>query len=468
MKPSSALRTLLCLALATHGLVAAAQQPAARPAHPFGQPLVPDLVADPSIAEFDGTFYLFATTDGAGADLASAGKPVVWQSKDFLHWHFEGSIFPPGFDAKYWAPSEPVARGGKFHLFPTLDERISHIVAPTPAGPYTQPDGRPVNRATGLAAMTLPVGKPIDAQTFTDDDGSVYMVWAQRGIARLKPDLTAIDGEAGTVPTKRQGYSEGPLLFKRRGIYYYLYTLDGHENYRYAYMMSRASALGPWEAPDQDLVATSDPDAGVYGPGHGCVVNPRGTDDWYLVYLEFGRGGTTRQIYVDRLEFNADGTIQPVKLTMRGVGALRNLGPRQPNLAAQATATASSTLSPSRVEPRVLAALDRTEAFDPRFAIDGSNSSRWMAAPGDAAPTLTLDLGRATRVQRAELYFVMPTGGHAFRLEHSLDGRDWQLMGAEETPSARSPHVVEGQVVARYLRAVITAGVPGLWELSAY
>lgn len=468
MSRLSSLRALLCLALATQGLVAGAQQPAPRPAHPFGRPLVPDLVADPSIAEFNGTFYLFATTDGAGADLATAGKPVVWQSKDFLHWHFQGSIFPPDFDAKYWAPSEPVARGGKFHLFPTLDERISHVVAPTPAGPYAQPDGRPVTRAAGLASMSLPVGKPIDAQTFTDDDGSVYMVWAQRGIAKLKPDLSAIDGEAVTVPTQRQGYSEGPLLFKRRGIYYYLYTLDGHENYRYAYMMSRSSPMGPWEAPEQDVIAASDPQAGVYGPGHGTVFNPKGSDDWYLVYLEFGRGGTTRQIYADRLEFNADGSLRPVKVTMRGVGALRDGGPRQPNLAAQATASASSMQPPNRVQPRVSAALDRTESFEPGLAIDGSNGSRWMAAPGDAAPTFTLDFGRATRLERAELFFVMPTGGHAYRLEHSLDGRDWTLMGAATTPSARSPHVVERSVVARYLRATITAGVPGIWEFNAY
>ncbi|CAM3718069.1 family 43 glycosylhydrolase [Roseateles saccharophilus] len=468
MKPSSALRTLQYLALAMHCLVAAAQQPAPKPAQPFGQPLVPDLVADPSIAEIDGTFYLFATTDGVGADLASAGKPVVWQSKDFLHWHFEGSIFSPGFDAKYWAPSEPVARGGVFHLFPTLDEHVSHVVAPTPAGPYTQPDGRPVNRAAGLAAMTLPVGKPIDAQTFTDDDGSVYMVWAQRGIARLKPDLSAIDGEATAVPTKRQGYSEGPLLFKRRGIYYYLYTLEGHENYRYAYMMSRSSALGPWEAPEQDLVAVSNLEAGVYGPGHGCVVNPRGTDDWYLVYLEFGRGGTTRQIYADPLRFNPDGTIRPVSVSMQGVGALRNFGPLKPNLAAHAIASASSTRPPSRVVPRALVSLDRTEAFDPRFAIDGSNGSRWMADTSDAVPTLTLDLRQATRLERVELFFVMPTGGHAYRLEYSLDARDWKLMGAETAPSVRSPHVVEAPVVARYLRVAITSGVPGVWEFTAF
>lgn len=461
--------TLLSLVFVLDGQ-AATQRPvsAVEPAHPFGHPLVPDLVADPSIAEFDGTFYLFATTDGAGSGLATAGKPVVWQSRDFLNWHFEGSIFPPDFDAKFWAPNEPLFKDGKYHLFPTLDEKVAHVVASAPIGPYTQPNGSPVTRALGWSPLTLPVGKPIDAQTFTDDDGSVYMVWAERGIARLKPDLSGLDGEAVTVPTKRQGYSEGPYLFKRRGIYYYLYTLEGHENYRYAYMMSRVSPMGPWEAPAQDVIAASEPAAGVYGPGHGSVFNPKGTDDWYLVYLEFGRGGANRQIYANPMKFNPDGTIHPVKVSMQGVGALRPVATRTRNLAAHAVATASSTLAPQRIQPQLFQALDRTETFESRLAIDASNGSRWMADAGDTAPTLTLDLGKATRLSRAELYFVTPTAGHAYKLEYSLDQRHWKVMGAEATPSVRSPHVVERKVMARYLRVNITAGVPGVWEFNVY
>ena len=32
-------------------------------------------------------------------------------------------------------------------------------------------------------------------------------------------------------------------MFKRKGIYYYIYTLSGHQNYVNAYMMSRESPL---------------------------------------------------------------------------------------------------------------------------------------------------------------------------------------------------------------------------------
>jgi beta-xylosidase len=125
------------------------------------------------------------------------------------------------------------------------------------------------------------------------------------------------------IPTSRQGYSEGPFITKRKGIYYYFYTLGGGETYQYAYMMSRQSPLGPWETPAPDIIATSDVEQRIFGPGHGCFFRLAGTDDWYFVYLEYGRGSTNRQIYADRMHFNADGTIQPVKLTKQGVGALR-------------------------------------------------------------------------------------------------------------------------------------------------
>ena len=447
---------------------ASGQSATTKPSHPFGYPLVPDLVADPSIAEFDGTFYLFSTTDGAGAGLSSAGMPVAWKSRDFVNWSFEGSIFPAGFDAKFWAPSEPVRKAGVYHLFPTLDNRITRVVSQSPLGPYVQPDGRPVTRAAGWKPWELPVGNPIDAQTFVDDDGSVYMVWSQRGIAKLTPDLSAIEGNAITIKTKRGGYSEGPFLFKRKGIYYYLYTLDGHENYRYAYMMSRTSPMGPWEAPEKDLIGLSDRAAGVHGPGHGCFFSPAGTDDWYFVYLEYGRGGTNRQIYADRMVFNADGTIQPVKVTMQGVGPLRGAQGGAVNLAASAVVSASSVRPPLRIEPRAYRELDRTETFDPALAVDGSNGSRWMPADGDATPSLTVDFGKPTRVSRTELYFVMPTGGHAYKLECSDDGKSWRQIGGQIAPTARSPHVDMHSVLTRYLRVTITGGTAGVWEFRAY
>jgi beta-xylosidase len=460
---SPLLLTLLLPAIAPCG---EAQQALAN--NPFGNPLIPDLVADPSVVDIDGTLYCYATTDGAGAGLASSGKPVVWKSKDFLNWSFHGSIFPDGFDAKYWAPSSLVREVGRYYLFPTLNEKITVVVSDSPEGPFRTLDGKAITKDSGWRPFPLNKGRAIDAEVFVDDDGKAYMVWAERGICKLNSSLTAADGEQTLVPTKRPGYSEGPFLFKRKGIYYYLYTLEGHENYQYAYMMSRVSPLGPWEAPKEDIIATTDHEQKVFGPGHGCFFHPQGSEQWYFVYLEYGRGGTTRQIYADQMNFNADGTIEPVKLTKQGVGALRPPADTSLNLALGKTATASSTQPDLKVKPHVDPKLDRTESYAPANALDGSNGTRWLAMENDTAAWYQLDLGAVRDIHHTEAYFVKPTAEHAYRLEYSLDGNTWQTYGDHEKAVVQSPHTDARAVRARYLKLSFLEGTPGLWEFRVF
>lgn len=434
----------------------------------FGHALVPDLVADPSIVEFDGTFYCYATTDGDGHGLATSGLPVVWKSKDFLNWHFSGSIFADNFDAKYWAPSAPILKDGKYYLFPTLDHRITAVVADQPEGPFRTLDGKDINKASGWKQFPIKVGHPIDAEILRDDDGSYYMAWSQRFIAKLNADFSAFDGEPQPIRTKRGGYSEGPALLKRNGWYYYLYTLGGGEGYQYAYMMSQKSPMGPWEGPREDIIATSDNKLGVSGPGHGCFFKPSDSDQWYFIHLEYGRGGTNRHILATKMNFNPDGTIQPIQLSLDGVGALRaDPDYATPNLAARKQATVSSTAPLQRIpsgDPHV----NRIEEFGENLALDESNGSRWMARSNDAQAWYQLDLGEARDIQRTELYFVQPTRGHAYKLEYSLDGQSWQTYGGHDHVIVQSPQVDRKSAQARYLKLTILKGTPGLWEFRVY
>lgn len=433
----------------------------------FGQALIPDMVADPSIVDIDGTFYCYATTDGWGQELATSGTPVVWQSKDFLNWSFVGSSFPPDFNLKYWAPSSLVKKDGRYYSFPTLDGKISVVIADSPKGPFLAADRKHVTSKT-FQPFPIEQKHSIDAEVFLDDDGQAYMVWAMRRLVKLKPDLLSPDGPIINLPTKRDGYSEGPFLTKRRGIYYHFYTRGGDESYQYAYMISRTSPLGPWEAPEQDIIATTDRDEKVFGPGHGCFFHPQGSDQWYFVYLEYGRGGTTRQIYADKINFNSDGTIQPIKLTKAGVGALRPGQDAAQNLALVAQFTASSTRPNLRVKPRKDAGLDRVETYTATNAGDGCNGTRWMANAHDQAPSLQLDFGGPRNIARTEAYFVKPAAGHAYRLEWSLDGQTWQSYGGHDEVVVCSPHGDEKAVVARYLKLTILKGEAGLWEFRVY
>lgn len=437
--------------------------------NPFGNPLVPDMIADASIQEIDGVFYCYATTDGYGRGLETSGPPVVWKSKDFLNWSFDGIYFPSAVNEKYWAPSKVVQANGKYYIYPTINGYMYPAVSDSPDGPFRLARGKdeflkPYTPGSTLLQTKDPSG--IDAEVFIDDDGEAYVFWGRRHVARLKKDMMTVDSVINVVLTPRGGYSEGPIFFKRKGIYYYLYTLGGDEKYQYAYVMSEVSPMGPYKNPEHDIVSTTDYEQGVFGPGHGCVFNVSGTDDYYFAYLEFSRRGTNRQTYVNKLEFNEDGTIKPVKLDLDGVGALSRVkGKKKLDID---SVYASSEALPLEIQPMKDTLCRRTEYFVPVFAIDGSNGSRWMANPTDTDAWIVADLGRKRKIRQSEIFFVRPTAGHAYHLEGSVDGEHWQVCGGHDDLRACSPHTDAVNQKFRFLRIRFMEGIQGIWEWNLY
>ena len=444
------------------------EQLVAQVANPFGNALIPDMIADASIVDIDGTFYCYATTDGYGRGLETSGPPVVWKSKDFVHWSFNGIYFPSAAKEKYWAPSKVVHANGKYYIYPTINGYMYPAVAERPDGPFKLARGKdefylPYTSST-LLQMEDPSG--IDAEVFIDDDGQAYLFWGRRHVAKLAKEMITVDSVVHVLSTPRKEYSEGPIFFKRKGIYYYLYTIGGDEKYQYAYGMSRVSPLGPYEFPEQDIISTTDYEKGVFGPGHGCVFHPEGTDDYYFAYLEFGRRSTNRQTYVNRLEFNEDGTIRPIELDLNGVGALREIKREKPLKID--TVWASSVAEPLRIKPMKDSLCHRTEYFVPAFAIDGANGSRWMALDEDKETWIVADLGKERSIHQSEVYFVRPTAGHAYVLEGSSDGKHWEVCGGHDDLRIQSPHTDVVKQSYRYLRIKILNGIVGIWEWNIY
>lgn len=436
--------------------------------NPFGNALIPDLIADASIQEIDGTFYCYATTDGYDSGLSTSGPPVVWKSKDFVHWSFSGICFPSAAGQVYWAPSKAIAANGRYYLYPTVNGYMYAAVSDSPEGPFHLAKGsdtfiKPYSANTLLKSRSPKGPAGIDAEVFIDDDSNAYLFWQLRHAARLQADMVTVDTNVVTLPTPRSGYSEGPIFFKRKGIYYFLYTLGGDEMYQYAYVSGSASPLGPFSAPKgNDIIATTNYERRIFGPGHGCVFNVPGTDDYYFAYLEYGRGSTNRQTYVNKLRFNDDGTIQPVDLTMEGVGPLRKIKSDAPKKIRQVVA--SSVRRELKINPAKDASFQRTEYFAPSFAFDGANGSRWMASPEDTACWIMADLGKVGWVKHSDIYFVRPTAGHSYILESSVDGKHWTTCGGHQDVRIQSPHADAFKIKARYLRVKITGGVKGIWE----
>ena len=148
--------------------------------------------------------------------------------------------------------------------------------------------------------------------------------------AELNDDMTSIKPGTVTVMTPQGGtlqthaFREGAYVFFRNGTYYFMWSVDdtGSPNYHVAYGTSD-SPLGPIKVADDPIVLIQDPEKQIYGPAHNSVINLPGTDEWRIVYhrinkdyIERSKGpGFHRQVCIDRLEFNPDGTIRRVTPT---------------------------------------------------------------------------------------------------------------------------------------------------------
>ena len=143
--------------------------------------------------------------------------------------------------------------------------------------------------------------------------------------AELNADMTSIKEETITLMTPKGGslrdyaYREAPYVFYRNGLYYFMWSVDdtGSPNYHVAYGTS-TSPLGPIKVADKPVVLQQDAQREIYGTAHNSVIQVPGTDEWYIVYHRINKDwlrhqpGVHRETCIDRLYFNADGTIKPV------------------------------------------------------------------------------------------------------------------------------------------------------------
>lgn len=335
------------------GLIAAAALLLAGSA-PARNPIVPGWYADPEIHAFGDRYWIYPTYSDHGAtpDVSPGFTPAqvelrkqkmvrpsygiqtffnAFSSPDLVHWTKHEHVFDvknAGWAAfAIWAPSV-IAANGKYYMFFSANDiqkdgelgGIGLAVSNTPGGPFKDAIGKP------LIGKFHNGAQPIDPFAFRDKDGQVYLFyggWQHCNVVKLSKDLKTIvphvDGSLFKEITP-PGYVEGSFMILRNGVYYLMWSEGGWTgpDYSVAYAMG-PSPVGPFKPMgkilQQDFKIAR-------GAGHHSVVQVPGTDEWVIAYHRRPLSedqGERRQLALDRLLFNADGTIKPVVMTNEGV-----------------------------------------------------------------------------------------------------------------------------------------------------
>lgn len=306
-------------------------------------PVLPGFHADPEIlfSEKTGKYYIYSTTDGYPG--WGGWYFTAYSSENMKDWKYEGVMLDlkseqvPWANGNAWAPciiEKKTKHGYKYYFYYSGNPKngggkeIGVAIADDPVGPFTDLGHSLITESpTGR-------GQEIDVDVFTDPvSGKTYLYWGNGYMAgaELNKDMVSIKKKTITVMTPEGGtlqdyaYREAPYVFYRNGLYYFMWSVDdtGSPNYHVAYGTSD-SPLGPIKVAEDPIVTIQNPEKEIYGPAHNSVICKPGTDEWYIVYHRINKfyidreksPGTHREVCIDRLEFNEDGTIKRVNLTL--------------------------------------------------------------------------------------------------------------------------------------------------------
>ncbi|WP_114778441.1 family 43 glycosylhydrolase [Botryobacter ruber] len=298
------------------------------------------LYADPDIiySEKTGKFYIYPTSDGFTGWSGTYFK--AFSSPDLVNWKDEGVILDLKKDVSWadrnaWAPciiEKKVNGQYKYFYYFTAAQKIGVAVADNPAGPFVD-SGKPL---IDKFPEGVTRGQQIDPDVFTDPKtGKSYLYWGNgyMAVAELNADMVSLKPGTTKILTPVRSYNEGTHVFYRNGKYYFTWSENDtrDENYQVRYGTAD-SPTGKINVPENNLVIVKDKAAGILGTGHHSTIQLPGTDEWYIVYHRFNypkgatmgsAAGYNREVSIDKLEFNADGSIRQTKPTHEGVQAVR-------------------------------------------------------------------------------------------------------------------------------------------------
>jgi GH43 family beta-xylosidase len=280
--------------------------------------------ADPHAIVVGNTFWVYPTRSERGRQQFFA-----FSSTNLMDWEKHGPVLDfrditwiddDGAKVHYaWAPSV-FESGGKFYFYfavgpqhPT-PSRIGVAVGDSPDGPFKD-SGKPL--LTGREGF-----EAIDPMVFRDPKSGVVYLYAggsagaKLRVFELSTNLVEIAREIRVETPKN--FTEGAFMHFYKGHYYLSYSHGGYRDASYSvHYASSESPTGPWVYHGKILGS----DETRKGPGHHSFLQDPRTGEWLIFYHRWenqsGNGPYrgSRQVCIDRVEYDAEGLIRPVVMT---------------------------------------------------------------------------------------------------------------------------------------------------------
>lgn len=266
------------------------------------------LLADPTIFELNGTYYLYGTGGSNGFLVYTSTDMKTWKgpvgAKDGY-----ALIKNDVFGSKgFWAPHCFLYRK-MFYMFYTANEQIAVAKSDSALGPYRQ----------GVIKSLSGDTKQIDPFLFIDNGKKyLYHVRLDKGnriyVAEMNDDLTAMKTETlkecirASEPWENTAHApwpvaEGPTVIKHKENYYLFYSANDFRNRDYAVGYAVApTPYGPWKKFKGNPIISRH-NTGKNGTGHGDLIQNDQGEWFYVLHVHSRSGAQTRVAGLVKLKF---------------------------------------------------------------------------------------------------------------------------------------------------------------------
>lgn len=275
--------------------------------HPF--------TADPAPHQWsDGKYYLYCSHDKDNPGVWDMEDYHVYSSTDLVNWTDHGIALKntdTPWDGPMWAP-DAAEKDGMFYLYWPEGDHIGVARSKSPTGYFD--DVKILYSGPDDAEYTY------DPAIFQDDDGQYYMIVSSYMkttknftpvLLKLGEDMMSVTEE--TILSIDGHFHEGPWLHKYKGQYYLssggaaaVYATSSNLKGPYIY---QGIICDKWRDENGNII-----------PGeqqHPAIFQFNG--QWYFASAWGRPDNKRRQVFMEYLYYNDDGTIQLIVPSMEGV-----------------------------------------------------------------------------------------------------------------------------------------------------